>query len=209
MRVVAARGRCGGKRVPHWLDSCNAAVEKAGDTGATWTPSCWTATTRSGLYCEMLRCADTAVLRDRLARHVARRFQAPRRRRASRRCITSASPSRSIPTATRSTASCRSTRSRASCRPIEWAHIERGVIQRVTALNLLLDDLYHEQKILARRRPAGRSGPRQRQFPAACAVSRCRTRPMSTSAAPTSSATTTASSGCSKTMRAPRPGSAT
>jgi uncharacterized circularly permuted ATP-grasp superfamily protein len=30
----------------------------------------------------------------------------------------------------------------------EWAHIERGVIQRVTALNLLLDDLYHEQKIL-------------------------------------------------------------
>src|SRR5204862_2877767 len=30
----------------------------------------------------------------------------------------------------------------------EWTHIERGVIQRVTALNLLLDDLYHEQKIL-------------------------------------------------------------
>ncbi len=30
----------------------------------------------------------------------------------------------------------------------EWQHIERGVIQRVTALNLLLDDLYHQQKIL-------------------------------------------------------------
>jgi len=30
----------------------------------------------------------------------------------------------------------------------EWQHIERGVVQRVTALNLLLDDLYHEQKIL-------------------------------------------------------------
>ncbi len=30
----------------------------------------------------------------------------------------------------------------------EWDHIERGVIQRVTALNLLLDDLYHGQKIL-------------------------------------------------------------
>src|SRR5437879_5685835 len=30
----------------------------------------------------------------------------------------------------------------------EWQHIERGVIKRVTALNLLLDDLYHEQKIL-------------------------------------------------------------
>ena len=30
----------------------------------------------------------------------------------------------------------------------EWVVIERGVTQRVTALNLLLDDLYHEQKIL-------------------------------------------------------------
>ncbi|MBV9860053.1 MAG: circularly permuted type 2 ATP-grasp protein, partial [Alphaproteobacteria bacterium] len=30
----------------------------------------------------------------------------------------------------------------------EWAQIERGVVQRVTALNLLLDDVYHDQKIL-------------------------------------------------------------
>ena len=30
----------------------------------------------------------------------------------------------------------------------EWQHIEKGVTQRVTALNLLLDDIYHEQKIL-------------------------------------------------------------
>jgi uncharacterized circularly permuted ATP-grasp superfamily protein len=30
----------------------------------------------------------------------------------------------------------------------EWRRIEAGVIQRVTALNLLLDDLYHGQKIL-------------------------------------------------------------
>jgi uncharacterized circularly permuted ATP-grasp superfamily protein len=30
----------------------------------------------------------------------------------------------------------------------EWEHIEKGVIQRVTAINLLLDDIYHEQKIL-------------------------------------------------------------
>jgi uncharacterized circularly permuted ATP-grasp superfamily protein len=30
----------------------------------------------------------------------------------------------------------------------EWQQIERGVTQRVTALNLLLDDLYHEQTIL-------------------------------------------------------------
>ena len=30
----------------------------------------------------------------------------------------------------------------------EWAHIERGLIQRVRALNLFLDDVYHEQRIL-------------------------------------------------------------
>ena len=30
----------------------------------------------------------------------------------------------------------------------EWAHVERGVIQRVQAINLLLHDLYHEQRIL-------------------------------------------------------------
>ena len=30
----------------------------------------------------------------------------------------------------------------------EWARIEAGLIQRITALNLFLHDLYHEQKIL-------------------------------------------------------------
>jgi uncharacterized circularly permuted ATP-grasp superfamily protein len=30
----------------------------------------------------------------------------------------------------------------------EWQHIESGVIQRVTALNLLLHDIYHDQNIL-------------------------------------------------------------
>jgi uncharacterized circularly permuted ATP-grasp superfamily protein len=30
----------------------------------------------------------------------------------------------------------------------EWAQIERGLIQRITALNLFLHDIYHEQKIL-------------------------------------------------------------
>jgi uncharacterized circularly permuted ATP-grasp superfamily protein len=30
----------------------------------------------------------------------------------------------------------------------EWRHIERGVVQRITALNLLLDDIYHEQHLL-------------------------------------------------------------
>jgi len=31
----------------------------------------------------------------------------------------------------------------------EWRHIESGVVQRVSALNLLLDDLYHRRRIIA------------------------------------------------------------
>ena len=30
----------------------------------------------------------------------------------------------------------------------EWDHLERGLTQRITALNLFLHDIYHEQKIL-------------------------------------------------------------
>ena len=30
----------------------------------------------------------------------------------------------------------------------EWRHIERGIIQRITAINLLLDDIYHDQNLL-------------------------------------------------------------
>ena len=32
--------------------------------------------------------------------------------------------------------------------PADWATIETGVIQRITALNLFLHDIYHEQKVL-------------------------------------------------------------
>ena len=35
----------------------------------------------------------------------------------------------------------------------EWRHIERGIVQRITALNLLLDDIYHDQQY--RQSPAG------------------------------------------------------
>ncbi len=34
----------------------------------------------------------------------------------------------------------------------EWAQLERGLTQRVTALNLFLSDIYHEQRILRERR---------------------------------------------------------
>src|SRR5215468_6726354 len=30
----------------------------------------------------------------------------------------------------------------------EWQYIESGIIQRITAINLLLDDIYHNQSIL-------------------------------------------------------------
>jgi len=30
----------------------------------------------------------------------------------------------------------------------EWAHLEAGLVQRITALNLFLHDIYHEQKVL-------------------------------------------------------------
>jgi uncharacterized circularly permuted ATP-grasp superfamily protein len=32
--------------------------------------------------------------------------------------------------------------------PNEWEHLERGLAQRITALNLFLHDIYHEQKIM-------------------------------------------------------------
>lgn len=35
---------------------------------------------------------------------------------------------------------------------VEWDHIERGLIQRVTALNLFLHDIYHDQRILREKR---------------------------------------------------------
>jgi uncharacterized circularly permuted ATP-grasp superfamily protein len=30
----------------------------------------------------------------------------------------------------------------------EWLHIESGIVQRITAINLLLDDVYHDQHVL-------------------------------------------------------------
>ncbi len=30
----------------------------------------------------------------------------------------------------------------------EWRHLETGITQRITAINLLLDDIYHDQKVL-------------------------------------------------------------
>ena len=100
-----------------------------------------------GFYCELLRCAGNARLCDRLARMPVADF----RRRAAgaeqalynlgitftlysdNNAIDRILPFDAIPRVLSA---------------VEWLHIEQGVIQRVTALNLLLDDLYHQQKIL-------------------------------------------------------------
>src|SRR6202158_5416473 len=100
-----------------------------------------------GFYCELLRSVDNAVLRDRLAAMPTADFK----RRvvgaeqtlynlgitftvySDKNAIDRILPFDAIPRVLSAA---------------EWQHVERGVIQRVTALNLLLDDLYHQQKIL-------------------------------------------------------------
>ncbi len=98
-------------------------------------------------YCEMLGCPATAEIRDRLGRMPIGEFK----RRAAgveqalynlgitftvysdSQAIDRILPFDAIPRVLPS---------------YEWDRIERGVKQRVTAINLLLDDLYHDQKIL-------------------------------------------------------------
>ena len=100
-----------------------------------------------GSYCEMQRCAATAELRQRLGHLPIADFR--RRTAAAEQALydygitftlysANSAVDRILP-----------------FDPIprvlaaeEWRQIERGIIQRVTALNLLLDDIYHEQKIL-------------------------------------------------------------
>jgi uncharacterized circularly permuted ATP-grasp superfamily protein len=74
----------------------------------------------------------------------------------------------------------------------EWQHIENGVTQRVTALNLLLDDIYHEQEILKMALFQPISCSVTPTTARSCKVSTCHTGPMSTSVALISSVTSTA-----------------
>ena len=87
----------------------------------------------------------------------------------------------------------------------EWQWLETGLKQRITALNLFIDDIYHEQTIVrdgvdarARRRhgrPASASS---------ASASRRRAASGATSRAPTWCATATASSTCWRTTCAAR-----
>ena len=106
--------------------------------------------------------------------------------------------------------SSRTTCCRASSPRAEWDAIERGLTQRITALNLFLHDIYHDGTHPRRRRRAARAGlqlqalpPRDARRAGAAATS------TSPSAAPTWSACRTASSSCSKTTCACRAACAT
>ena len=100
-----------------------------------------------GFYCEMLRCPDTAKLREHFASMSLTEFA--RRMNAAERALRALGVTFTV--YSDGAAIDRILPFDAIPRVIsaeEWRHIERGVIQRVTALNLLLDDLYHQQMIL-------------------------------------------------------------
>src|SRR3984957_8097098 len=100
-----------------------------------------------GFYCEMLRCPETADIRDRLGRMPIAEFK--RRAAGAEQALynlgitfTVYSDSQAIDRILPFDAIPRVLPAN------EWDRIDRGVKQRVTAINLLLDDLYHDQKVL-------------------------------------------------------------
>jgi uncharacterized circularly permuted ATP-grasp superfamily protein len=100
-----------------------------------------------GFYCEMLRCPDAGTLRERLASISLAEFAC--RMEAAERALHALGVTFTV--YSDGAAIDRILPFDAIPRVIsaeDWRHIERGVIQRVTALNLLLDDLYHRQTIL-------------------------------------------------------------
>ena len=84
--------------------------------------------------------------------------------------------------------------------PDEWRQIERGLEQRVRALNLFLHDLYHEQRILEQRGGAAGAGAgRHAATGASSGAWTCRSGSTPTSSAATWSATRRARSSCWRT----------
>ncbi len=100
-----------------------------------------------GFYCEMLRCPAAAPLRERLGRTPIADFA--RRAAAAEKALYDYGITFTVYSET--DAIDRILPFDAIPRILdaeEWRQIEAGVIQRVRALNLLLDDIYHEQKII-------------------------------------------------------------
>jgi len=100
-----------------------------------------------GFYCELLSSADNTLLRERLAAIPISDFK--RRAAGAEQALYNLGITFTVYSDSNATDRI------LPFDPIprvlsaaEWAHIERGVIQRVTALNLLLEDLYHKQRVL-------------------------------------------------------------
>src|ERR1700730_3710883 len=97
-------------------------------------------------YCEMLRCAATAEIRDRLARIPIAEFK--RRAAGAEQALYNLGITFTVYSDSQAIDRILPFDAIPRVLPAdEWDVIERGVVQRVTALNLLLDDLYHEQKV--------------------------------------------------------------
>jgi uncharacterized circularly permuted ATP-grasp superfamily protein len=100
-----------------------------------------------GFYCEMLRCAATAEIRDRLQRMPIAEFK--RRAAGAEQALYNLGITFTVYSDSQAIDRILPFDAIPRVLPAdEWERIERGVIQRVTAINLLLDDLYHDQKIL-------------------------------------------------------------
>jgi uncharacterized circularly permuted ATP-grasp superfamily protein len=100
-----------------------------------------------GYYCEMLGCVETAPLRERFLRLPIGEFK--RRAAAAEQALYDLGVTFTV--YSDKNAIDRILPFDAIPRVIsaaEWRHIEAGVVQRVAALNLLLDDIYHRQLIL-------------------------------------------------------------
>src|SRR5215469_4702643 len=100
-----------------------------------------------GFYCEMLACAATADIRGRLARMPIVEFK--RRAGLAEQALYNLGITFTVYSDSQAIDRILPFDAIPRVLPAdEWAKIERGVTQRVTAINLLLDDLYNEQKIL-------------------------------------------------------------
>ena len=113
----------------------------------------FTAYETDNFYDEMFVSDSAAAARRALAERAhrvaaGRRAFCPPGRRRKLCCCRTALPLTSTTTARPPRKFSLSMSSRGSSKPAEWDWIEKGLKQRVYALNLFIDDIYHEQKIV-------------------------------------------------------------
>jgi len=98
-------------------------------------------------YCEMLGCSETADIRKRLAHMPIAEFK--RRAAGAEQALYRLGITFTVYTDSQAIDRILPFDAIPRVLPAaEWDQVESGVKQRVTAINLLLDDLYHDQKVL-------------------------------------------------------------